>query len=225
MHCDAGPPLCGRSAMLARTWELLGVVEEAPSSPACDPATQTAPVLSSINLSENMPSSTLAAGGRVRTLPSLRSPPMPSSSPADHRTFLHSFVEDGSGGPISFWDIPQVRNLESAFSARSRRLLTDSLRPPPSPRAILFPSAPSMKFVQGFPLTPLGAPAQLVAGMRSPYPCAAHGSYAHHSFFGLVQYQSRKRERERGVVVGHTVVIPCLSFPSSLSLVPPALLG
>ncbi|KAJ7913434.1 hypothetical protein B0H13DRAFT_2469048, partial [Mycena leptocephala] len=29
-----------------------------------------------------------------------------SSSSADRRTFLHSFVEDRSGGPISFWGYP-----------------------------------------------------------------------------------------------------------------------
>ncbi|KAJ6533415.1 hypothetical protein DFH09DRAFT_1181371 [Mycena vulgaris] len=177
------------------------------------------------------------------------------------------------------WGIsPKVRNSESAFSspaqraARGRRLRTDSLRRPPAPRGILFPSAPSAKLVLGLPHFPtsssiftlagtpslrrrehasgvpvafgpvcvsticglvgfsrseaggpdarrehggfeagwrsrvktLGAPAQLVVGMRPPYPCAAHGRCADHSFFGLSQYRSRKRERGRGdVVVGY----------------------
>ncbi|KAF8146121.1 hypothetical protein K438DRAFT_2095635 [Mycena galopus ATCC 62051] len=50
--------------------------------------------------------------------------------------------------------------------------------------------------------------AENVAGMCLPYLCTAHGLSAHHSFFGLAQYRSHKRERgRRGVVVGHTVLL------------------
>ncbi|KAJ7844120.1 hypothetical protein B0H14DRAFT_1002966 [Mycena olivaceomarginata] len=167
---------------------------------------------------------------------------------------------------------PKVRNSESAFSppaqraAHGRGLRAGSLRRPPPPGGILFPSAPSAKLALGFPHFPtscsnftlagsssvrrrehvsgapetfipvcvslicglvgssrdeaggtdahkeyggfeagwrsrvktLEAPAQLVAGMRPPYPCAARERCAHHSFFGLSQYRPRKRERGRG---------------------------
>jgi hypothetical protein len=162
--------------VLARAWELPGVVEEAPSSPACDPATRTVPVLSSVDLSEKYSRSRRACphtafspitsdASRSARSSLFTGPPRASSSPADRRTFLHSFVEDGwldfLLGMSPKCEIWIAFSSPAERSPRSCKLLTDSLRPPPPPHAILFPSAPSMKFVLGFPLTLPRAPFSL----------------------------------------------------------------